>query len=524
MILAPERFSQTFDNIFHMNAVRWTLDTGYSSSLFMHSMTPGVDPHGFYPMAWHNLVSLANLTLNSVNIPYGSNAMMLVLVTVIWPLTSLFLVSRLFPKASAALTILSGILASSFASFPWLLLGFGVLYPNALGFSLLPVSLGLAFSLLNILPQGERVPVGLTILTLVGCLPGLFLAHPNAVLSLMAMISPLVILWAWRGVKATWTKNRKQARPYIVTTASTLIIFAGIWGLSLVRSTYKPPNSLGTTLSEILSASPLVIAPFWLLAALIIAGIAWMIRDSGIRWWFYPTIVVCFLWYAASAMPHGFLRKITVGGYYADPHRLGALLTMVLFPITVMGIQSFITVGSFILKRFPKINTPLIKALCLVLAGIGLIVGIQNTSAMTSHIGWVRWHYQLDSGSLISIDEYSVIKQIPNIISQGERVATNPWTASSLVYALSGVPVTLTHITGDTSDDLEIIKNSLREAQTNPRVCPAVRALNIGYVLQFPNKVAHTNYVGLENLDEAEGFTAVARVGEAVFFRIDACQ
>ena len=54
----PTNFSQTFDNIFHLNGVRYVLDTGNASSFNLGRMTNPGGTLPFYPAAWHALVSL----------------------------------------------------------------------------------------------------------------------------------------------------------------------------------------------------------------------------------------------------------------------------------------------------------------------------------------------------------------------------------------------------------------------------------------------------------------------------------
>lgn len=51
----PENISQTFDNVFHLNAIRYVLETGNASSMTITGMTNGDNPPYFYPAAWHGL-------------------------------------------------------------------------------------------------------------------------------------------------------------------------------------------------------------------------------------------------------------------------------------------------------------------------------------------------------------------------------------------------------------------------------------------------------------------------------------
>src|SRR5690606_23851609 len=60
---APDALSQTFDNIFHQNAVRYILDGASPSSLDLLSLTATPGDPTFYPAAWHDTVSLVLLSI-----------------------------------------------------------------------------------------------------------------------------------------------------------------------------------------------------------------------------------------------------------------------------------------------------------------------------------------------------------------------------------------------------------------------------------------------------------------------------
>ncbi|MCL2736623.1 MAG: hypothetical protein FWD75_08365 [Propionibacteriaceae bacterium] len=528
MVVSPGNFSQTYDNIFHMNVVRWILDTHDASSLSVISMISGGQPPTFYPAAWHDLVSLVNLTLGSTNIAYSSNAVNLVIMAVVWPLACLFLASRLFPAASVVLRVTIGILASSFAAFPSLLIGFGVLFPNFLGFSLLPVLLGLAASILGLAPSRLAVPAIHAVVMFLACLPGLFIAHPNAFLSLVAMMSPMGLTWAYRGVRRTWRSRRVLSWAYMGATVLALGVFAVIWRLGYTQPSWGPPNSSETSIGEILLASPLLLRPFWVLGVLIVAGLIWLVRTPSLRWWAGPSAVVCVLWWAVSAMHDSLWRNLLVAGYYNDPYRLAALLPMILFPITIMGAQQILAGITAWLGRRPRLDVAWVRAVAVVCAGLILVGGVQFSAAMGQHIAWVKSTYVIDENSaLVDADEYALIQQLPDLVPAGVRVATDPWNGSSMAYALENIPTTTTHVGYTSTPDLDIINNSLVDAVAEPSyVCPAVKDLNVGYVLDFGDKEvhgAHHPYPGFDDLSGADGFALVAQVGHASLYRVDAC-
>ncbi len=52
----PDAISQTFDAVFHLNAVEWILQTNNASSLRLFLEAP---QGSVYPLGWHTLVALA---------------------------------------------------------------------------------------------------------------------------------------------------------------------------------------------------------------------------------------------------------------------------------------------------------------------------------------------------------------------------------------------------------------------------------------------------------------------------------
>jgi len=524
MLPAVDAFSETYDNILHMNLVRWILDTHDGSSWSATSMIAGDQPPGFYPAAWHDLVSSTMLTLGATDIAVATNATIWAVMAVVWPLGCLFLARQLFPKGSLMVRLGAGILASSFAAFPSLLIGFGVLYPNFLAFSLLPTLVAWATIILKLTPP-ITPPVTSLIVVLVG-LPGLFLSHPNGLLSYIAILSPLGLVWCLRGVRSSWNDQRKHAWLYIGATLLALGAFAGIWYIGRAEPTWAPPNSSETSVAEVLLASPLLIRPFWVLGVLICAGLVELSTRKRLRWWLGPTAVIVVLWGAVSAMSPGIIRNALVAGYYNDPFRLAALLPTALFPLALLGLNNLAMALNSWIGKSKRINGTL-RLLCGVGGLLILVAGVQLAPAMDQHVAWVKSSYITNGSALVNTDELLLIKQLPGIVPPGVRVATDPWDGSSMAYALEGIPTTTTHVGYHLTKDVDIINQFLSQAGSAPNyVCPALKNLNVGYALDFgPIEVHGGNhaYLGFDDLSNAPGFVPVARQGDAVLYRIDAC-
>lgn len=134
-----ESFSQGFDNVFHLNAIRYAEETRNASPLHIGDIIRGDGTAEFYPSTWHALASVVGLTGSSV--PAATNVVTLGTAGLCWPASLLYLVRGLTRKPVALLV--AGLLSGAFGAFPALLLYWGILYPNFLGYAALPAVLGL---------------------------------------------------------------------------------------------------------------------------------------------------------------------------------------------------------------------------------------------------------------------------------------------------------------------------------------------------------------------------------------------
>ena len=69
LVGSPEHPSQVFDNVFHLNAIRFILDTGNASSLSLASIQGVSGLDAVYPAAWHSFAALL-VQLTAVDIPH----------------------------------------------------------------------------------------------------------------------------------------------------------------------------------------------------------------------------------------------------------------------------------------------------------------------------------------------------------------------------------------------------------------------------------------------------------------------
>src|SRR5215469_2635978 len=148
----PDAFSETYDAVYHYNAVRYIEETGKASPLTIGTLgQPG--GHGmFYPDAWHMMAALLS-QLSGASILVASTVTCLVIAIVVWPLGCLLLARHLFGASggrAVAAVLVTGLLCSLFGPFPWMMTGWGMLWPNSLGMALAPAGVALGLSVTRI--------------------------------------------------------------------------------------------------------------------------------------------------------------------------------------------------------------------------------------------------------------------------------------------------------------------------------------------------------------------------------------
>lgn len=525
----PDSFSQTFDNIYHLNVIRWIMESGNGSSL--NERLTSVDG-GFYPLIWHDIVAAASMTVGGVDVAIGTNALIIVSLALIWPWSMLALLTRLIDITPlGALAI--GILATSFAAFPYLLVGFGVLYPNLYGMCLLPAAMALLVSALG-LTRCRDWPLASIITVAPLAVVSLGLSHPNVAITLVAVVGSvlagaLVInrVVDFRAGQTTFTR-------ILVTCAAAL----AWWLLSIVMfiklrpgnyNFWVPPRGRLDALVEALTMSPLVTLVSIVPALLTLVGFVVAVRTR--QWWWVALCHLAFvwLWLMAASQPQGRLRYVSVGLWYSDPYRLAALLPISGLPLAVLAVYWLEERWQAWRARRGTDDSGT-RSYRVVAAVSALVLGLttQLSPAKEAALTYSADRYWLgESSPLVSQDEYQVIQEVPGVVPRGDRIVVNPWNGSSMVYAFTGELTTATHIYFASTPAHDVINASLDEVATNPEVCPALAELQAFWVLDFGQKViingTPVHYDGWEDIGTAEGFELVLQHGDAALYRITAC-
>lgn len=538
MIHRPENVSQTFDGIFHLNATEYISETGTASSLTIGRMVNAGADISFYPAAWHDYISLLAFT-GGISVPEAINVGNILIAGLLWTSGCVFLVSRIL-GARAMPLLLTGVLSAAFAAFPYLMIDFGVLYPNLLAIALMPACIGLAVVAAG---ASVRKDVGrwTALAALVLALPGMLLAHPSTLISFIALTLPLAAVatagW-WNSLRG---RGFLRALP-LLGAALYAVVTVALW--TKVRpdptaATWSPVETAAQAAGEAFLSAPLGRPVPLLVAVLTIAGVVYCCRNFQRLWWLLASFgVSCMLFVIVAGFPWGETRTAFTGVWYNDPYRLAALLPVLGLPLAAVGAWSVVEAllgrvatrregqqepGAVTATRATRYGMPASAVVVLVL----LALATQGKSVDVAQESGAANFALSDDAPLLSTDEAELLERVPDEVPEDSLVVGSPWTGASLVYALSDRDTLMPHIFYSLSPEGQIVVDRLDEMLTDSTVCAAVQELNADYVLDFGSKEVHGGdhpFSGLDNVSSETGFELVDEEGDARLYRVTGCE
>lgn len=520
----PEYFSQRYDNFFHLNAVQYILDTGNASPLWLGSMT---SPEGipFYPSGWHALVSII-VALSGAGVAVAVNATIIVVAAVVWPLSALFLVRELLGR-STVLTVLTGVLSAAFSAFPFLLLHYGVLYPLFLGLALSPVAIAVAWRLLRPGVVARRQDWALLLVLVI---PGLGVAHPGALMAVVALTVPFV-------VARLIGEIRRGGRARLIGVG--LLVAYAVAGAVLLQVVRPPGNQIywpiidtvPGAIGEVVSAGVYGYPSSLGITALMIVGAYSVIRrGTYVRWCILGMAAISAMLYViVAASPYEVLRFWFTAPWYNNPPRIAAFWVIGVLPLAALG---GVVIVTWVLRqrRLAAVRRLLVRAPFAVLAAVVVIlVGVTQNAAIRQAAADIEFTYELrPGGPIISPDEFDLMEELPELVPKDAVIAGDPWTGASFAYGLSGRRVLMPHLLMDLTDDAETINTKLATQGDSPAVCAALQRTGVGYVLDFSAdgdfQENPDDYSGLEDLDDSPYVRLVEERGNAKLFQITSCE
>ncbi|WP_310111075.1 DUF6541 family protein [Pseudarthrobacter oxydans] len=537
-MIHPDSISQTYDNVFHLNAVRWAMESQNSSPLNLGAFT-GISA---YPAGWHAFVAIVG-ELTGATIPVLVNSTSIAIGAVAWPLSALFLTFAVagYRKATAIVTL---VFSAGFATFPILMIDWGVLYPNLLSISVLPAALGLAFTALG-LGYHNRPPALIAWLSLGVAVAGVALAHPSTLMAFLAFALPGALAVYYFRIRRLWPpESRESRRQALILTAALLgglVLLTVVWyflrppsDAANWRVVQTPPQAIG----ELLFNAPLGRPSQEILSVCLIAGIIHLWITKSRRWLIGTYLIGAALFFFAAGY-NAPIRQFITGVWYFDSYRLAALLPVVVLGPAVIGALFLVDLvrekirtadGSVFGKtRLPGNPGPTRQA---VLASVVYAVALVPIAPQLLPVNFAsyqaHWQYRSDANAaLLSPEERRLLERLPQTTEPGANIAGLPSSGTALAYALSGRTVIQPHILTTHGSDVDVVNAGLKNAADFPAVCESVRSLNVRYVLDFGTRTVTgtlAGYGGVMDLEENASLELVDSEGSgARLFKVTAC-
>lgn len=555
---SPDAITQSYDTVFHLNAVAFISDTGDASPLAMTMGTPD-RATSFYPTLFHAVAALAH-DVTGVGVAESVNALSLVVVLLVWPASLLALARAVFGPRPLLLAA-TGALAFAFPQFPNRMLSFGVLYPNLISYAMAPAVLALVVLALRRGRLAWVTPTLLTLLTGVGVL----VAHPNGMVALLMLVPVPVVLAAVHATRrhrahgGGWGRVGAMWLGVALMVAGILVLFLRVPMLASMRRAayWAVQGTVPEAILGVLDLSTPSIAlvgqpgetgePQPLLALLVLVGIVVALRVRAWRWLPISYAVAAGLWVVAAAWDHP-LRGVLTGYWYTDAIRLAALLPMLAIPLAALGVLGLARLAGLVgrravrreaastplpgarhLRRPPAGRAQLIGSVVVVAVMIAGTTVAGRQPATRDSFETLAWIFTIPD--LVDDREREFLDEVGDLVPPGSAVLTNPWDGGSLVWALEDRVAVFPNINSTKDEPRAILAQGLVQAGEDPRVCEAVDDLGARYVLHLTGALwsadhpsaPHLGFPGLYGLEEAGVARVLASDGENQLLEITAC-
>lgn len=390
-----DAISQTYDDIFHLSGVRAILDARDGSAAVVSTLNLPEGSTGFYPAGWHELASLVVMT-SGRSIPLASNALMLLVGAVVWPLGIVALVAGCTRARPAGLCAAGALTGASFA-FPLALMTWGLLLPNFLSTAMLPTVVLVAAQALGLAPRTrERLrPLQLVIAVPVAVCAVLW-AHPQGLHASLVLVAPMA-LWAAVGgilarvrgrrdrTSASATaraaasgvgripstdgrapsddgRNPRRRFPLFACGAALVLIALIPFAWSQLRpsrgaSAWPAHMHITEALRAGLGMSGAHVPPA--VPPALLAGLAMLVvlAFSRSRWMLPPLLASTFLFVVAAAVGDRDTRYLLTGPWYDDSYRLAALIPVLAIPVLALAIDLLARTAGALPARLRRVRT-----------------------------------------------------------------------------------------------------------------------------------------------------------------------
>jgi hypothetical protein len=570
----PGRPSQTIDAGYHYNAVLSVIHSGFPDGGHVGAAS-GAAATAWYPPLWHDVTALVS-SLTGVNVVIGANAVGWAIGGVVWPLSMVWLCSRVLPHARLLTSLALGLCCGAITLFPYIMLSFGVLWPNVLSLSTLPAAVGLMFMVLHVIPRspnaqddintsgaaadgatldeteagavqrGLALGPGLSWWTVLSVgllgLVGMFFAHPGALFALGIWVLIGAVILSAQLVVSSRRQGPHQLRRSLLWLLLGWSVAVGLWasmnlvpGLNSVRDFNWPElMTMNQAMGQALTLSTVITKAHWVFGAATVWGFYRLLNVPRLRWLLVSHVFLIFL-YVLAAGSSGWLARELTGFWFNDAQRVAALIPMTAVPLAALGITSAADALARFVGRISAdvLGRPLSSRRALGIAAFGmlLVAGVIYPGQIGQGAAVLQDRYRNQNFSHVPVtaDEQVLYEKLATQIPAGETVLGSPFTGAQFSAIWSGHPVAIPHTTSNPTPDIRLVSLRFKSFMTDPAVCAALKRLKVGAIVDDsdrfqPYDERQAGYSGLVNLQHTAGLTPIGEGFTAVIYRVGACR
>lgn len=477
----------TWDSVWHANTIRFILETGQASPTHMGDLR-NVETHDtlYYPSTFHALAALqCQLTGAAPTTAYTLNS----LAASVWlfpvsaaTLTWHLLRPRVDQWRTAGAAAAAAALSASFTAVPYVEFDTASM-PNLVAYGLAVPAMVLIASTVR---HRDRIPIAIIALV------GVFSVH------ITGGVVAVVFVAAWWLCDALWHPVRGRLRDFVAlalvavpTLALLLPQFVGVLQQAeiIVGHAFTTHEGKRKALFDAVVQHTRHLNDYPIQNILIaLAGIGGVLLLVRRIWWPAAVWLLMVVSIVHSSAPFGGPVGAITGTFsdlfYSDPRRLSAVVTLLITPMAGLALFTLIAAAVAGLRR----GTPRLSARAgYVLTAVVLVA---------STVG-IAWHYFPRHAYLIG-QKYDRVMIDDKDLEAFDYLASLPGARDTLIgnantdgtawmYAINGLHPLWTHYDYPQQQGPGyhrfIFWAYADDADTDPRVAEAVRALNIRYVI-----------------------------------------
>lgn len=556
---SPDSFVQEFDNIHHLGQIRTFVESGnwsaLTSSLYAAGPDAQVNPlpgSGFYPTAWHTLAALLVSALG-VTVPLAANAVNFLFVGVVFPVSMFALMRFVFCKRPGIVAF-GSLTTLAFSAFPWMLLLFGPLYPNAMAFCLLPL-IAVVFMALFVRGacRSERIAAALLFVT--GVLCGAF-TQPNVIFSAGVFLIPFCVYQAAQAARLFRLEGRSLRFVQVGLGVVTCAVLALVWLIL-----YKLPflqDLVSHSWPAVLSKSDAVLSVLLLnfraagaqivLAVLVVVGGCCTLKYREYLWLSVAYVLAAFL-YAVSVSSDGPLQHLLAGFWYTDSFRMAAMAALFAVPLASVGLWTVAKGLAAVLSKvlhWEKACAAVIASVCIVSVAFllgnyfpGLTLPVQGAQSTALASVWqsLKMANDVQGPAVYDLEEQAFVEEVERLLPEDALLLNEPNDGSAFAYGVDGLRVYYRNlrtygIDAETSES-RLIRTRLKEIASDDQVKNAVDKIGAKYLIVLDQGAppplrkylftyeGGSSWAGIESVrDDTPGFEVVLSHDDMRLYKI----